>query len=148
MVIAGRLDDPDYVKSLNEEADQNGTGSRLKILGPINESEKAWYLENCLAYMQPSFAEGFGLPVVEAMHFGKPLFLSNLTSLPEIGGDVAFYFNSFSPHHMQDVFKAGMQKFEINGMASLIKERGEQFGWSTSAGKYLKVYQSLIKTNN
>jgi len=147
LVIAGRLDDPDYVKSLKAEADQNGTIDRLTILGPVNEAEKAWYLENCLAYMQPSFAEGFGLPVVEAMHFGKPLFLSNLTSLPEIGGDAAFYFNSFAPRHMQEVFKEGMQMFETNGMSSLIMERGAQFGWSKSAGEYIKVYQSLIKTN-
>jgi len=143
LIIAGRLDDLDYVESLKVEAQKNGFADRLKISGPVNEAEKAWYLENCLAYMQPSFAEGFGLPVVEAMHFGKPLFLSNLTSLPEIGGDVAFYFDSFEPHRMQEVFLKGMQRYELNGMAVSVKERGDRFGWSKSAKEYIKVYQTL-----
>jgi glycosyltransferase involved in cell wall biosynthesis len=144
LIIAGRLDDLAYVESLKEEAEKNGFRDQLKILGPIKESEKAWYLQNCLAYMHPSFAEGFGLPVVEAMHFGKPLFLSNLTSLPEIGGDVAFYFENFDPEHMQNVFKAGLQQYEVKDMARKVKERGAHFSWSKSAQMYIKVYQSLL----
>jgi len=144
LVIAGRLDDLDYVKKMKEEANQNGFEERLKILGPVKESEKSWYLENCLAYMHPSFAEGFGLPVVEAMHFGKPLFLSKLTSLPEIGGDVAFYFTNFESHHMQEVFTKGMQRYHQNAMSGQIKERSNKFGWQESAEKYIEVYQSLF----
>jgi glycosyltransferase involved in cell wall biosynthesis len=94
--------------------------------------------------MLPSLAEGFGIPVVEAMQFGKPLFLSNLTSLPEIGSDVAFYFNSFKPDHMHDVFNAGMNEYKKNGLANRIIERGSEFNWVDKARDYIKVYRSML----
>ncbi|MGB4843371.1 MAG: glycosyltransferase, partial [Ferruginibacter sp.] len=95
------------------------------------------------AFMLPSLAEGFGAPVVEAMKFGKPLFLSNRTSLPEIGGDTAFYFENFEPLHMQQVFNAGMQEFRKNGLSKRIMQRGNEFCWEEKALEYIKVYDSL-----
>ena len=86
LIIAGKLDEQDYVNKMRLQATKLGVSERLHILGPVSEEDKAWYLKNCLAFMLPSLAEGFGAPVVEAMQFGKPIFLSNLTSLPEIGG--------------------------------------------------------------
>ena len=94
--------------------------------------------------MLPSLAEGFGAPVVEAMKFGKPLFLSNLTSLPEIGGDVAFYFNSFEPSHMHKVFAEGISQYQQNGRVNKIIERGNKFDWEEKAEEYLDVYRSMI----
>ncbi|MEO6542367.1 MAG: glycosyltransferase family 1 protein, partial [Ferruginibacter sp.] len=93
LIIAGKLDEPDYVQHMKRMAENLGVAERLHILGPVPEDDKAWYLKNCTAFFMPSLAEGFGAPVVEAMAFGKPLFLAKLTSLPEIGSDVAFYFN-------------------------------------------------------
>ncbi len=116
---------------------------RLHVLGPVNEAEKAWYLSNCMAFVHPSLAEGFGFPVVEAMTIGKPVFLSNKTSLPEVGGDVCFYFSSFEQDHMQQGFREGMECFKINGLSEKIKERGKIFNWEKSAEKYLEVYRSL-----
>ena len=143
LVIAGRMDDPDYVILLKEEATASGFADRLHILGPVTETEKSWYFENCLAYIHPSFAEGFGLPVVEAMHYGKPLFLSRLTSLPEIGGDAAFYFQNFEPGHMQEVFQMGLEAYQKNNMAETIQKRGSGFSWEKTASRYLEVYRSL-----
>lgn len=51
--------------------------------------------ESCVAFLFPSITEGFGLPVIEAMSFGTPVFLSNSSSLPEVGGNEAFYWNSY-----------------------------------------------------
>jgi len=62
----------------------------VSLLGTISESDKIFYYKNCLAFAFPSLREGFGFPVLEAMTFGKPVFLSNKTSLPEIGGSHAF----------------------------------------------------------
>ncbi len=143
LLIAGRLDDPDYIERMKKDAIDAGVEDRLHVLGPVSEGEKGWYLENCLAYVHPSLAEGFGAPVVEAMQFGKPLFLSALTSLPEIGGDVSFYFSSFDGQHMQRVFKEGMIQYEREKMAVAIIKRGMQFDWNEKAKEYLKVYQLL-----
>ena len=50
----------------------------------ITQSEKIWLYRNCEAFLFPSEGEGFGLPVVEAMQFGKAVFAANRTSLPEV----------------------------------------------------------------
>jgi glycosyltransferase involved in cell wall biosynthesis len=144
LIIAGRLDEPDYIEKMNQRALQMGVADRLHILGPVSEGEKGWYFQNCMAFVHPSLAEGFGAPVVEAMQFGKPLFLSSLTSLPEIGGDAAFYFSSFDPGHMRRIFEEGMKKYEKEQMAQRIINRGTQFDWNHKAKEYLKVYQSLF----
>jgi glycosyltransferase involved in cell wall biosynthesis len=117
---------------------------RLHIVGPVPEEDKAWYLQHCMAFLLPSLAEGFGAPVVEAMAFGKPLFLANRTSLPEIGKDVAFYFDDFEELRMQEVFKKGMMEYQKNGLASKIKERGNDFNWNEKAKEYINVYRSLM----
>jgi glycosyltransferase involved in cell wall biosynthesis len=144
LVIAGKLDEPDYVNKMKKQAEKTGVSERLHILGPVSEEDKAWYFNNCLAFTLPSLAEGFGAPVVEAMKFGKPIFLSNLTSLPEIGGDVSFYFNSFEPAHMQQVFADGIFQYQKNGLAKKIIARGNEFDWEEKAIEYLKVYKSML----
>ena len=78
------------------------------------------------------------------MSVGKPIFLSQRTALPEIGGDVAFYFKNFEPGHMQKVFNEGIFQYQKNGLENKIVTRGNEFDWEKSAGKYLEVYQSLL----
>lgn len=144
LIVAGRLDDPDYISNMKKQAEAMGVHDRLKILGPVPEEDKAWYLSNCEAFLLPSLAEGFGAPVVEAMGFGKPVFLSNRTSLPEIGGEVAFYFETFEAGHMQDVLQTGLTEYKKNGLAYRIISRGKEFSWDKAAKEYLRVYQSLL----
>ena len=144
LIIAGRLAEGDYIEQIQNEAEALGIRDRVHILGPVTEGEKAWYLQHCLGYVHPSLAEGFGAPVVEAMSFGKPLFLSHLTSLPEIGGDVAFYFKSFDSDHMSEVLYDGLQYFQKNGLSQKIKERSTHFNWKEKAKQYRDVYHSLL----
>ncbi len=144
LIVAGKLDEPDYVCKMKVLAKKAGVADRLHILGPVTEADKAWYLKNCVAFLMPSLAEGFGAPVVEAMSFGKPLFLSRLTSLPEIGADVAFYFDDFNENNMQQVFKKGMSSYIENGLADKIIQRGNDFSWEEKAKEYIAVYRSLL----
>lgn len=144
MIIAGRPDDPEYVRGMQETAKRLGVADRLHLPGPLSEGEKAWYYKNCLAFVHPSLAEGFGAPVVEVMQFGKPLFLSDRTALPEIGGDCAFYFRSFEETHMRQVLREGLELYGQNGLAGRIRKRAEAFSWKEKAKAYLEVYKSLI----
>ena len=144
LIIAGRLDEPDYIHSIKDQAKKLGIDERVHLLGPVSEKEKAWYLKNCLAYMHPSLAEGFGAPVVEAMAFGKPMFLSNYTSLPEIAGDVAFYFSNFEQDHMHSVFSNGMAVYGANGLSKRIIQKGSEYNWEKKALEYVNVYRSLM----
>ena len=144
LVVAGRLDEPGYIDQMKKLAQSLGVEDRLHLTGPVSEGDKAWYLANCTAFVFPSLAEGFGAPVVEAMRFGKPIFLSTRTSLPEIGGDAAFYFQNFEADHMQQVFNAGMDSFSINGFADRVMQRAESFRWEEKAKAYLEIYRSLL----
>lgn len=144
LVVAGKLDDTDYLQQMKRMAATAGVMDRLHILGPVPEADKAWYLKNCTAFLMPSLAEGFGAPVVEAMAFGKPLFLANRTSLPEIGADAAFYFEDFDGENMKQVFREGMIAFQKNGLADKIINRGNAFRWEEKAQEYVQVYRSLL----
>jgi glycosyltransferase involved in cell wall biosynthesis len=143
LLIAGKYDDPEYIDFIEERSGELGVENNLRLLGRISETEKSWYFNNCRAFAFPSISEGFGLPVAEAMSCGKPLFLSDRTALPEIGGDVSFYFHDFNADHMQQVFNTGMKKYNADGLSDLIKKRGRGFNWHKSAVAYLDVYRSL-----
>lgn len=144
LVIAGRVEDPAYYQFILDTANRKGLNGRLKMLGQISENEKSWYLNNCCAFAFPSVAEGFGLPVAEAMSVGKPLFLSQRTALPEIGGQVAYYFKDFSANNMNETFEKGMNHYEQNNMQETIRKKGSEYCWANAANEYLEVYRSLF----
>lgn len=133
-----------YVDKIEEFAKTYNVSHRVKFLGVISDMQKYWYLKNCTAFAFPSLAEGFGSPVIEAMLFGKPVFLSNRTSLPEIGGKYAYYFNDFTPEHMRDVFAKGLDDYEKNNRGSEIIRHASSFSWETCAVNYYEVYKSLL----
>jgi glycosyltransferase involved in cell wall biosynthesis len=142
LVIAGRIDDPGYAHTIHQMALCMGIVDNIRLIGPVSEEEKAWYFENCCAFALPSISEGFGLPVIEAMSVGKPLFLSNKTALPEIAGNVAFYFPDFSETRMQETFRAGMKQYKLFNMSEDIINKGKSFCWRKTALQYLDVYRS------
>lgn len=143
LVISGIVQSADYKARIISHAATMGVLDRIIFTDSISEEEKYWYLENCEAFLFPSLAEGFGLPVIEAMHFGKPVFLSSCTSLPEIGADAAYYFKNFDPEHMRDVFNKGMQQYNNTQPMAHIKKRASLFNWDTAAKAYLELYRSL-----
>lgn len=142
LIIAGKSQG-DYIKKVEEEAAALGVSDRVKLLGTITDEEKYWYYQHCKAFLFPSLAEGFGAPVAEAMHFGKPVFLSDKTSLPEIGGDTAYYFRAFDKDHMQQVFREGITHFERENPVTAIQQHAQQFSWDTNAKEYLKLYREM-----
>lgn len=144
LLIAGHFEDPSYVSLLKKQSEDMGVADRVRLLGRVSETEKSWYFNHCQAFAFPSVSEGFGLPVVEAMTCGKPLFLSDRTALPEIGGDVSFYFRDFGTDHMTRVFEEGMREYNRNGLRDRIRQRGRCFSWDIAARQYLDVYRSLL----
>ncbi|MEI6266156.1 MAG: glycosyltransferase family 1 protein [Sphingobacteriia bacterium] len=144
LLISGTIQSEEYKNKIIQEAIKHNVESRVKFTGPISEKEKYWYYQNCKAFVFPSLMEGFGLPVIEAMAFKKPVFLSSLTSLPEIGGDAAFYFDDFSALSMQLVFNKGLNAIDSGELnIEKIYQRSKMFDWKLSAQKYLEVYRSL-----
>ncbi|MBI5717548.1 MAG: glycosyltransferase family 4 protein [Burkholderiales bacterium] len=110
----------------------------------IDDAQKAWAYAHCAGFLFPSLAEGFGLPPIEAMHFGKPVFLARRTSLPEIGGDVADYFDSFDGMAMRRVVEAGLARAREPGHADAIRRHAARFDWDQAAAAYLALYTRLL----
>ena len=108
----------------------------------ITPAQKAWAYGHCAGFVFPSFTEGFGLPPIEAMYFGKPVFLSRLTSLPEVGADAANYFDSFEPLAMRQVVERGLQTAAER--AAAVRRHAQQFSWDRAAAAYLAVYARLL----
>ncbi|MBD2751961.1 glycosyltransferase family 4 protein [Spirosoma validum] len=147
LVLAGP-DKPEYSQLIWEQARQLGVADRLLMPGPIDESTKWWFYTHCEAFLFPSLMEGFGIPVIEAMSFGKPVFSSPLTSLPEVGGSEAFYFPSFDAETVNETFKKGMQAYRNDPMmADRLRLQSQKFRWEIAASEYWQLYQTLMRSS-
>lgn len=146
LVLAGP-DKPEYSQQIWEQARQLNVADRLLMPGPVNESTKWWLYAHCEAFLFPSLMEGFGIPVIEAMSFGKPVFSSPLTSLPEVGGSEAFYFPSFDAETVTETFRKGMETYRNDAaMPERLRQQSQQFRWEIAAADYWKLYQKLMDT--
>jgi glycosyltransferase involved in cell wall biosynthesis len=147
LVISGTIPDVRYARQITEEATRLQVSDRVILTGAISENDKQWCYTACEAFVFPSLAEGFGLPVVEAMSFGKPVFLSQATSLPEVGGAEAYYFDSFEPASMSSVLMSGMEKYKDNMIekSMALKQRASLFSWENCARNCLAVYREILK---
>jgi len=146
LIISGIVEHPRqraYVKVIMDNAKLHGVADRVIITGPVSDNEKQWYYKNCVAFMFPSLAEGFGIPPLEAMYFGKPVFASTATSIPEICDDVAYYFTSFEPSVMIKIFKEGMAHYESAKPMQQIRDRYDFFSWDKTAKGYIDLYEKL-----
>jgi glycosyltransferase involved in cell wall biosynthesis len=144
-VIAGP-DSRGYMNTLRMAAWKQGMQHQLLFTGVVSGAEKNWLLEHCRALWFPSLAEGFGLPAVEAMRAGKAVFLARRTSLPEIGGPDAFYWDSFEAAELDRVFQEGLRRFDEDpGIGQRLQEHASRFSWDRAAAEYSELYQELIK---
>ena len=112
----------------------------------ISDVERAWLYQNCDVFVFPSLTEGFGFPVLEAMQFGKPVVMSNRTSLPEIAGDSGFFFPSYEAPEMAKAVMDAVQAFQNNpSLAIQSRRHAESFSWQATAQQYADVYRTLLK---
>ena len=93
----------------------------------------------------PSFEEGFGLPVVEAMACGTPVACSRAASLPEVGGDAAEYFDPHSSDEIGACLVRILQSAEKQlRMQTMGMERARLFKWSDCAQKHYEIYRRYL----
>ena len=119
---------------------------RVIIPGKINEMDKYYYYKNCSAFVFPSLREGFGLPPIEAMQFGTPVFLSNKSALPEVGGKHAYYWDHFDAKYMAETISTQLNAFNADkeNKQLALKKYANAFSWEKTAKAYLDVYKSLV----
>jgi glycosyltransferase involved in cell wall biosynthesis len=113
----------------------------------ISERSLCQLYENATVLVQPSLDEGFGMPVLEAMAFGKPVLLSKIPALQEIAGQSALYFDPSDAgtlrRHLEKVLSDGVYRQQLgNGL----RERSHQFTWSGTAQKLVAIYRRLLES--
>ncbi|MDR1762307.1 MAG: glycosyltransferase, partial [Bacteroidales bacterium] len=142
LYIAGEATS-NYAQKIKERI-ENENITNVTLLGIISNEERIWLYKNCEAFLFPSLFEGFGLPVIEAMQFGKPVFSSQETSLKEIGGNCAYFWDNFEPQHMKAVIDAHLQKFQAD---SELQEKTIAYARSFSYEKHFEHYKELYERN-
>jgi len=113
--------------------------------GYITIKEKAYFFKNCEAFIYPSLYEGFGIPVLEAMQNGALVITTNISSLPEVGGKVAFYIKDvYDKNELSDKIKEVINIDEQQKKAIIEQgyEQIKKFTWEKSA----KAVLSNIET--
>ncbi|MEO0101133.1 MAG: glycosyltransferase family 1 protein [candidate division WOR-3 bacterium] len=121
-------------------------GERVKILGYLPAEDLPPFYTGAEIFVFPSLYEGFGLPVLEAMACGTPVICSNVSSLPEIGGDAVLYFN---PHSVEELVSQIERLIGDSELREKLKERGieraKKFSWQKTAEETIKVLKGALK---
>jgi len=117
-----------------------------RVLGHVSENDLAALYQSCQLFCYPSLYEGFGLPLLEAMSAGAPSITSNVSSLPEVGGDAVCYVNPESV----DAIAAALTELldsdaERKRLGELARRRAAEFSWGKTAAETLDRLRSLAR---
>lgn len=110
-----------------------------------SETELNYLYSEAICFVFPSLYEGFGLPILEAFSNGCPVILNNSSSLPEIAGDAAIYFDGNNSDSICGAITTVMQDNELrSSMIRLGNERLQLFSMEEMADRTVAVYKSLL----
>jgi len=127
-------------------AERNALGNDVLFTGYVPDRDLAGLYSGAICFVYPSYFEGFGLPVVEAMQCGVPVIAGNRTSLPEVVGDAGLLFDPFDT---QALVRALTQVIDDSQYRAVLRSRGLEragtFNWKTTAQLTLGVYELAAK---
>lgn len=139
LAIAGKIgwlaDDTLEVIKKSEEVDD------IVLTGYVSDEARKTLYTYADVYVLPSFYEGFGVPVIEAMGCGAPVAVANNSSLPEVVGDAGILFNPIDP---ADIARAVTEiKSDRNNWVKKSLARAKYFSWDKCAKETLNVLTSV-----
>lgn len=115
----------------------------IKVLGFLDNEELPAVFSAAKFFIFPSFYEGFGIPLIEAMAMKVPTLCASNSSLLEIGEDVSLFFNEYEPKSIKDSIEALLE--DENMQKNMIlkgQEKIKKYNWSYHANKIIKIYYS------
>jgi glycosyltransferase involved in cell wall biosynthesis len=120
--------------------------STVLVLGQVPDEELSSLYATCTAFCYPSLYEGFGLPLLEAMAAGAACVTSNVSSLPEVGGDAVLYVDPLSVEDirgaLETLLTSEAKRSELGERAA---RRAAGFSWDRTAGSVLETILSLVR---
>jgi len=118
--------------------------NRIKILSG-DDALLAHLYRHAGVFVFPSLYEGFGMPVLEAMSCGCPVAMSNVSSLPEVGGDAVSYFDPYDKPSMEGAVRRIIdnKKYRLELIARGL-ERAQKFSWDKAAEETCGVYEKAL----
>ncbi len=112
----------------------------------IERNDLLQILKNAFALVYPSFFEGFGIPIIEAMSFGVPVISSNASCLPEVAGNAALLVNPSDTKEIANAMNELIENEALrNQLISKGKNRAQDFDWNISAKKIVDIIQTYQK---
>lgn len=112
----------------------------IHLLGEVEEEEKDILYKNAEIFLFPSFYEGFGLPVLEAMSYGLPVITSPNSSLTEVGGSAVLYADPFNVLEIARLAEEVINDGELrNALKTASLSRSQEFSWESAAKKTLEI---------
>lgn len=139
LVVAG----PERDAGLSEKL-RNSTHCR--VLGMVDQPMLELLYKRAAAVVVPSLYEGFGLPLLEAMARGKVVVAAMASSLPEVGGEAALYFNDPSDaEHMARVLEVALGNKALRAtLAKAARARAAEFTWNKTAAGIAQVIREAV----
>ena len=123
-------------------------GDRVHMTGAVSDEQLMKYYRSAEALVVPSLYEGFGLPLLEAMSLGCPVLCSSASSLPEVAGDAAVYFD---PRDARDIAEKLLQIAANPALRMALVEKGSdrlrKFRYEDCAGLTAEVLNKLMMRN-
>ena len=112
--------------------------------GYVSEDELVWLYRNAYLFMYPSYFEGFGLPIIEAMCVGNAVICSNTTSMPEVGGDAVQYCNPYDLESMvNSIEKVVFNETYRNELKKKSVEQASKFSYEKAAKELMEIYKQF-----
>ncbi len=127
-------------KSFKDRSEQAAEQSSIIYAGEVSQNELVDLYNLADLFVLPSLYEGFGLPVLESMACGTPVACSNVSSLPEVGGDRAFYFDPKDENNIADTINKAITR---DGDKSALREYALRFSWEKTAKETLDEINSI-----
>ncbi len=125
-------------------ARESGTADRIHFTGFVSDEDLLHLYNACEVFVFPSFYEGFGLPVLEAMACGRAVACSNTSAFPEVADAAALLFDPHSPHEVARAILDLVQDRELRvRMERLGLSRAAQFSWRKTADRTLEIYREV-----
>uniref|UniRef100_UPI00405614A1 glycosyltransferase family 4 protein n=1 Tax=Acetatifactor sp. TaxID=1872090 RepID=UPI00405614A1 len=122
-----------------------GLTDDVVVTGYVTDEELANLYRYSFAFVYPTWYEGFGLPVLEAMNFGRPVIASDVTSIPEITGDAAMLTVPGDVEALMEAMLALEENSELcSDLVSKMQKRLELFSWNKSASQLFEIYKRIL----